>query len=181
VSQIQDGCEKVIAYGSRKLSKSERNYCVTRRELLAIVVFIKQFRHYLMGRPFTVRTDHNSLRWLFSFKDPDGQVARWLERLSMFEFDIQHRPGVKHGNSDAMSRIPCDLHCKYCMKGHDEDMGAEKEDRKARRATHRVKRGRTARNRKRGVGQVTPREEWKNSIEQWQKDDDNIKVIEGWE
>ena len=58
LSQVQDGRERVIAYASRVLSKSERNYCATDRELFAVVSFIKNFRHYLLGNEFTVRTDH---------------------------------------------------------------------------------------------------------------------------
>ena len=103
LSQIQDGQEVVIAYGSRTLSKSERNYCVTRQELLAIVWFTEHFKHYLLGQKFLLHTDHGSLRWLFGFKEPEGQMARWLERLSRFDFDIQHRPGYKHGNSDGVT------------------------------------------------------------------------------
>ena len=79
LSQVIDGHERVIAYGSRVLSKTERNYCVTRRELLAVVVFLKKFRQYLYGRRFTVRTDHGALRWLMDFKDPQGQLCRWLQ------------------------------------------------------------------------------------------------------
>jgi hypothetical protein len=41
--------------------------------------FSRQFRHYLLGRHFTVRTDHNSLTWLMNFKEPQGQLARWLK------------------------------------------------------------------------------------------------------
>jgi hypothetical protein len=71
LSQLQEnGDERVIAYGSKTLSKEQRRYCVTRRELLAIVVFLLQFRHYLLGKEFVVRTDHSSLRWLFGFKQP---------------------------------------------------------------------------------------------------------------
>ena len=95
LSQIQDGREVVIAYGSQRMSKSERNYCVTRQELLAIVWFSEHFKHYLVGRKFLLRTDHGSLRWLFGFKDPEGQMARWLERLARFNFDIEHRPGAR--------------------------------------------------------------------------------------
>ncbi len=73
--QMQDGDEKVIAYGSRSLQKPERNYCVTRRELLAIVEFLKRYRHYLCGSCVKVRTDHGSLRWLCNFKNPEGQLA----------------------------------------------------------------------------------------------------------
>ena len=47
LSQVdENGIEKVIAYGSRLLSKPERNYCVTRRELLVVVTFVRQFRPY---------------------------------------------------------------------------------------------------------------------------------------
>ena len=104
----EDGTERVIAYASRVLSKAERRYCVTRRELLAVVFFIDHFRHYLIGRSFTLRTDHGSLTWLWKFKNPEGQLARWLEKLQEYDFTIQHRQGRKHCNADAMSRIPCD-------------------------------------------------------------------------
>ena len=104
LSQIQDDKEKVIAYGSKKLDKQQQRYSVTRRELLAVITFIHQFRHYLLGRKFLLRTDHGSLRWLFSFKDPQGQLARWLEALSQYDFEILHRPGLKHQNADSLSR-----------------------------------------------------------------------------
>ena len=105
LSQVQDGREKVIAYGSRTLNKPEVNYCVTRKELLAVVYFVKYFKHYLLGRKFTLRTDHGSLTWLYRFREPDGQISRWIQQLSAYEFKIQHRPGRKHGNADAMSRV----------------------------------------------------------------------------
>ena len=108
LSQVQeDGTERVIAYASRVLSKPERRYCVTRKELLAVVTFMKQFRPYLLGKHFTLRTDHGSLTWLWNFRNPEGQLARWLERLQGFDFEIVHRRGRKHGNADALSRMPC--------------------------------------------------------------------------
>ena len=107
LSQVQDGTERVIAYASRVLSKPERQYCVTRRELLAVVVFIQHFRPYLLGNTFTLRTDHGSLKWLQNFKNPEGQLARWLERLQEYNFTIEHRSGKRHGNADALSRLPC--------------------------------------------------------------------------
>ena len=55
LSQKQNGEERVIAYASRSLDKRERNYCVTRRELLAVVHFLKHFKQYLLGREFKVR------------------------------------------------------------------------------------------------------------------------------
>ena len=106
LSQVQNGKERVIAYGSKKLKKAERMYDVTKRELLAAVTFVKHFRHYLYGRKFLLRTDHASLRWLSNFKEVNAQLTRWFEALAMFDFDIEHRPGVRHGNADALSRRP---------------------------------------------------------------------------
>lgn len=83
LSQIQDGDEAVIAYASRTLSKSERNYCATKRELLALVTYVRYFRHYLTGNKFTIRIDHGSLRWLLNFKYPDGQIARWIKIMGV--------------------------------------------------------------------------------------------------
>ena len=69
LSQEHNGVEKVIGYFSRTLSKSERRYCVTRRELLAVIEALKHFHPYLYDIPFTIRSDHGSLRWLLNFKN----------------------------------------------------------------------------------------------------------------
>lgn len=107
LSQVQpDGTERVIAFGSRTLSSAERNYCTTRVELLAVVTFIRQFRYFLLGKRFILRTDHSSLRWLHSFKNIEGQAARWLEQLSNFDYTIVHRAGKDHQNADGLSRRP---------------------------------------------------------------------------
>ena len=92
----EQGREHVIAYASRTLSKAERHYCVTRKELLAVVTFIHHFRPYLIGRQFTLRTDHGCLRWLSNFKQPEGQLARWLKKLQEYQFEVVHRRGRNH-------------------------------------------------------------------------------------
>jgi hypothetical protein len=66
LSQIQKGREVVICYGSRCLLPTEKNYCVTRKELLAIVYFVDYYAHYLLSKEFLIRTDHGSLRWLLN-------------------------------------------------------------------------------------------------------------------
>lgn len=63
LSQIQNGEEKVMQYASRTLNSHEKNYCVTRKEMLAVVFFIKHFKDYLLGREFILCTDHDSLTW----------------------------------------------------------------------------------------------------------------------
>jgi hypothetical protein len=62
LGQMQESVERVIAYGSRCLSTSERNYCVTRKELLAVVYFMGYYKHYLLGARVFVRSDHGSLQ-----------------------------------------------------------------------------------------------------------------------
>ena len=56
-----------------------------------------------------VRTDHSSLTWLLNIKQPQGQIARWLEELSQYDMHVVHRVGKKHGNADGFSRIPDEL------------------------------------------------------------------------
>ena len=115
LSQVQEGSERVIGYYIRTLTQPERQYCVTRRELLALVAAVKQFHTYLYGRKVTVRTDHGALRWLLNFKNPEGQMALWLGDLGRYDLDIQYRPGKAHGNADALSRRPCG-DCKHCRQ-----------------------------------------------------------------
>ena len=104
LSQNQNGQEKVIAYVSRTLGKSEQKYETTRKELLAIVTGLKQFRQYLLGRHFVIRTDHAALTWLRRTAKPMPQLARWLTFIEQFDYEIEHRPGTKHGNADGLSR-----------------------------------------------------------------------------
>ena len=115
LSQVQDKEEKVIEYFSSVLSKPEKNYCATRKELLAIVRAVEHFHKYLYGREFLIRTDHAALTWLLQMKNPEGQVARWLERLQQYHFKIRHRAGKLHNNADSLSRRPC-KNCKHSYK-----------------------------------------------------------------
>src|SRR6218665_2132032 len=108
LSQEIDGHKRVIAYGSRLLSDAERNYCVTRKELFAVVHFTQLYRQYPLERRFTLRTDH--------------AVLRWLQRTP--KFVIVHRPGARHGNADAMSRKPW----RQCGRGQQEVHNSKKEE-----------------------------------------------------
>lgn len=109
LSQVQNGVERVISYASNKMSQSQIEYCVTRKELLAAYTYITKFKHYLMGQPFLLRTDHKALQWLLDWKKPTtSQFCNWKSSLEAFDFTIQHRKGVNHGNADALSRHgPC--------------------------------------------------------------------------
>ena len=116
LAQVKDGKEHVVAYYSAKFDKAERNYCTTRKELLAVIKSLEHFHPYLYGAKFTVRTDHAALRWMKTLKAPEGQLARWLGRLEQYDYEMQHRPGRIHNNADSLSRRPCESSCKHCSK-----------------------------------------------------------------
>ena len=94
LSQVDDeGRERVVAYGSRLLSKPERRYCVTRRELLTVLTFTRQYRSYLMGRRFLLRTDHGSLTCLRNFREPDGPAGAVAGKITGAGFRDSSPPG----------------------------------------------------------------------------------------
>ena len=95
----QDG--RVVAYASHVLTKAEKSYSVIQQECLAIVYALKQFRQYLLGRPFTLQTDHAPLQWLSSQK-MEGLLCRWALSLQEFDFNIEYHKGT--ANANALSR-----------------------------------------------------------------------------
>ena len=111
LAQVIDGVERPIAFFSRVMNAAQRGYCTTRRELLAVISALQHFRHYLLGNKVILRTDHHSLKWLETFKRPEGILARWVETLAEFDFEIEHRPGRLHSNVDGVSR----QFCKQCL------------------------------------------------------------------
>ena len=125
LSQEIDGQEVPVAYYSKALTKPERNYCVTRREMLALVSALKHFHKYLYGQKFVLRTDHAALKWLLQFKNPEGQVARWIEQIQAYDCEIQHRRGRVHGNADALSRRPCKPDCRHCVRMEEQQVLAD--------------------------------------------------------
>lgn len=96
---------RVIAYASRSLTSSERNYSVIQRECLAIIFALKQFRHYLLGHPSLLNTDHAPLQWL-SAQKMEGMLCRWALALQEYDFKILYRRGSLNTNADALSRMP---------------------------------------------------------------------------
>ncbi|GFU80425.1 retrovirus-related Pol polyprotein from transposon 412 [Trichonephila clavipes] len=83
--------------------------------MLAIVTAVEHFHPYLYGRRF-LQTVHALLTWLLNFKNPEGQIARWIQRLQEYDVEIRLRKGSALGNADALSRRPCPESCKYCSR-----------------------------------------------------------------
>jgi hypothetical protein len=107
LSQLDDdGKEKPIAFASKVLSKTERKWTVTERELFALYHFVIHFKQYLYGQPFELISDHKPLVWLRTMKNPSPKLARWLMQLEAFNFTVNYKEGAKNANADVMSRLP---------------------------------------------------------------------------
>ena len=93
-----------VTYFSKKLLPREERYSTIEKECLAVKLGIEAFRFYLMGRTFTVQTDHHTLLWLDRLKDTNSQLTTWSLILQQYQFTVTHRPGSTNGNADALSR-----------------------------------------------------------------------------
>lgn len=94
----------VVLYFSKTLSQTQTRYSATERELLAAFVAITELKHYLLGKRFTLVTDHEALKSINTCKDPHHRLARWIAQLQVFDYVVVHRPGNKHIDADCMSR-----------------------------------------------------------------------------
>ena len=123
-----DGHHHPVAYESRKLTPAEQAYPAHVLELLAVVHALRVFRHYLLGsgapRPpgvrsdFTLRTDNQAVTWLRTKRDVNRFLARWLDEIEEFRFDVEHVPG-RLNPADPLSRRGLPAPCR--RKGPSDD------------------------------------------------------------
>ena len=105
----EDGLERPIAYASRTLSKSERNYDAHKLEFLALKWAITdRFHEYLYGGTFDVFTDNNPLTYILSSAKLDVCSQRWVASLGPYNFSLHYNPGRQNTVADSLSRIPWD-------------------------------------------------------------------------
>ena len=101
-----DPVERPVSFYSKSLTATERRYSTYERELLAVVKATHHYRVFLLGRFFTVRTDHAALRSIFRGKLRDtARIERWILALSPFVFDVEAIPGRENVVADALSRV----------------------------------------------------------------------------
>ena len=105
LTQIQDGVLKTIAYDSMAFNDAQRKYSTIERELTAIRWGVKTFKAFLYGQRFTLHTDHQPLVYLHNMQLVDSRLARTLEDLSDFDFEIVYTPGKYNTCADTLSRL----------------------------------------------------------------------------
>uniref|UniRef100_A0A665VGA2 Gypsy retrotransposon integrase-like protein 1 n=1 Tax=Echeneis naucrates TaxID=173247 RepID=A0A665VGA2_ECHNA len=94
-----------VAFASRKLSPSERNYPIHQLEYLALKwAIVNKFHDYLYGAQFTVRTDNNPLTYVLTTARLNAVGYRWLADLSTYNFSVQYKPGRENIDADLLSR-----------------------------------------------------------------------------
>lgn len=111
VHKMQDGTERPVIMGSRTLQDHERRYAQIDKEALAIMFGLKKFRQYLLGRKFSICTDHKPLLGIFGREKPipdlvSARMLRWALTLNTFDYTLCYRPGKEMGNVDSLSRWP---------------------------------------------------------------------------
>ena len=94
-----------VAYMSRKLKPAEINYDTREKEFMALVDACSHWRHYLHSdQPFTLLSDHDSLKYHKTMPHLSGRLARWVEKMAEFDYNIEHIAGSKNVVADALSR-----------------------------------------------------------------------------
>lgn len=105
--QEQDEKDRVIAYASRGLSKSERNYPAHKLEFLSLKWAVtNKFHDYLYANNCTVFTDNNPLTYVLSTAKLDATGQRWIAALSNYNLVIKYKPGKLNTDADILSRLP---------------------------------------------------------------------------
>ena len=99
-----------IAFASRILNANEEKYSVNELELFGAVWFFEYFKYFFLGKSFTVITDHIALLSIkkeqISNKSYNSRLTRYLDRLLLFDFNIEQIPGAKMGLVSYLFRQP---------------------------------------------------------------------------
>lgn len=122
-----DGVERPLAFGSRSLTASERNYSQLHKEATAIIFGVKRFHQYLYGRqePFILKTDHKPLLAIFGKKNgisvmTASRLVRYSIILSAYNYKIQYTSGKENLVADFFSRAPVSTELNESSTGYDD-------------------------------------------------------------
>ncbi|GFT59701.1 retrovirus-related Pol polyprotein from transposon opus [Trichonephila clavipes] len=102
----EKGKENPIAFFSKKLTETQTRWATIEREAYAVIEALKRFDSWIFGAEIEVISDHNPLTYLTLTTPQSAKLTRWALALQRYNIAISYRKGVKHGNADALSRLP---------------------------------------------------------------------------
>ena len=94
--------QRPVAFFSQALPITHRFKAVYERELMVIVLAVQKWRPYLLGKPFVVRTDQKSLKFLLEQRAIGGEYQRWIAKLLGYDFVIEYKKGLENKAADAL-------------------------------------------------------------------------------
>jgi hypothetical protein len=107
---MQEG--RVISYSLRQLRRHEEHYPTHDLELVAVVMSLLTWRHYLLGNAVHMYTNHKSLKYIITQSDLNMRQRRWLELIKDYELEVHYHPGKANVVTDTLS---CKAHCNYLL------------------------------------------------------------------
>jgi len=104
--KCDDDLWQPVAFISKALNETERNYEIHNKEMLGVVRCLEAWRHFLEGArlKFEIWTDHKNLEYFMSSQNLNCKQARWALYLSRFNFILKYVLGSKMGKADGLSR-----------------------------------------------------------------------------
>ena len=98
-----------MAFHSRTFTPTEFRYLTVEKEVVAIIIAVRNWSHFLYGKRFTLFTDQQAVSYMFNpakmGKIKNNKIQLWRSKLGNFDYEIKHRPAAQNSAADAFSRL----------------------------------------------------------------------------